>query len=205
MASYSVWGREADTDLRLGRKGALCVLYRQTEQKVSEYETIEACYDRTNEKLWLYIHSILKNEADTCDVVQSAHMRLIIVLPKLKRLSEKELDAYLTVIARNLALKCYTGRKKTLPSDKLDYLIGKKDVESAVEEWELCLSRKYALRDALKHVPANYRELIVMKYYRGYNNEKIAGILHIKPGSVRMLQTRVIRSIRIHMHTYLNA
>lgn len=195
--------RETDTGLRIGKRGSCAVLHEQTEQKSGDHERIEACYDRTNEKLWLYIYSILKNEADTYDIVQAAYMRLIIALPKLKKLSEKELDAYLTVIARNLALKCYTRRKRTLPSDRLDCLIGKKGVETAIEERELRMQRKHALHEALKRIPDNYRQLIVMKYYRGYNNEKIGAILHIKPESVRMMQTRVIRSIRSHMGPHL--
>lgn len=184
-------------------KGELRVLHEQIGQKSGEHKRIEACYDRTNEKLWRYIHSILKNEADTYDIVQTAYMRLIIVLPKLKRLSETELDAYLTVIARNLALKCYAGRKKTLPSDILDRFTGNKGVETAIEERELRLLRKHALREALKQIPANYRELIFMKYYREYDNEKIAAMLHIKPQSVRMMQTRIIRCIRSHIRPHI--
>lgn len=185
------------------RKGVLSVLHEQTRQKSGEHKMIEACYDRTNENLWRYIHSILKNEADAYDIVQTAYVRLIIMLPKLKRLSETELDAYLTVIARNLALKCYAERKKTLSSDMLDCHIGSKGMETATEERELCLLRKLALREALKQIPANYHQLIVMKYYRGYDNEKIAAILHIKPESVRMMKTRAIRSIRSHMRSQL--
>lgn len=186
-----------------GKKGVLRVLYEQIGQQSGEHKRIEACYDRTNENLWRYIHSILKNEADAYDIVQTAYVRLIIVLPKLKRFSETELDAYLTVIARNLALKCYAGRKKTLPSDMLDCHIGSKGVETAIEERELRLLRKLALRETLKQIPATYRQLIVMKYYRGYDNEKIAAILHIKPESVRIMQTRAIRSIRSHIRSQL--
>lgn len=179
------------------------MLNKQAEPKPMDKEWVEACYDRTSEKLWLYIYSILKNEADAYDIVQAAYMRLIIALPRLKRLSETEIDAYLTVIARNLALKCYAGRKKTIPSDRLDCLIGKQGVESAIEERELNLQRKHALQAVLKRIPANYRELIVMKYFWEYDNKKIADTLHIKPESVRMLQTRAIRSIQKYIRGYL--
>lgn len=164
--------------------------------QMEDRERLERCYDRTNRALWKHIYSILKNEADTYDVLQSAYLRLIDVLMKRKDLSDDALDAYLVTIARNLAFKWYHARRKTVPTDRMDSVAVRTGVEKNLEEREAHHMRSCALRQAMKQLPPRYHHLIYMKYYQGLSNEEIGKKLGIKPESVRMLQTRAIRALQ---------
>lgn len=173
--------------------------------QMEDRERLEQCYDRTNRNLWKHIYSILKNESDTYDVLQSAYLRLIDVLIKRRDLSDDALDAYLVTIARNLAFKLLHIRRKIIPTDKMDDVAVSTDGERKLEEREAHHMRSCALRQAMKRLPPRYHHLIYMKFYQGLSNEEIGKKLGIKPESVRMLQTRAIRALqKLFMDQYFS-
>lgn len=141
--------------------------------RMGDRERLEQCYDRTNRNLWKHIYSILKNESDTYDVLQSAYLRLIDVLLKRKDLSDAAIDAYLVTIARNLAFKWYHARRKTVPTDRMDDVAVRTGGERNLEEREDHHMRSCALRQAMKRLPPRYHHLIYMKFYQGLSNEEI--------------------------------
>lgn len=105
---------------------------------------------------------------------------------------QEHLQAYLYRIAHNRATDIY--RRSPPPPlplyDELPY--GEDDPDDAVIE----RIKKEQVRAALVRLTPEQRQVIVLKYLEGWENEMIAQILDKPVGSVKSLQHRAIHALR---------
>lgn len=162
---------------------------------LDEKVIIEECYERSNKMLWNLAFRLLKDEADAYDVTQTAYLQLMICLPKISSFPPEKTDAYLVGIAKKLAYRCYSSRKKAIPSDRLDTIPANANLELSMECQMLGAQNRERLRNAMSKLSQRYRYMINAKFFGGLADVEIAKILQVKPASVRMLQSRAIRAL----------
>lgn len=183
----------------IGGARGMRVVMRLEKLDADHKKLIENCYLRTCKSLWSLIFCITHNEQDSYDILQEAYKKLIIQLPHMKKLSPEYLDAYLTQIAKNLSYRLYNYKKRDVLTNEFDYIQDCEVFETIIENKELLHQHYAKLKNAIRELQPNYRKIIYMKYFLNYSNEKIAQLLHVQAGSVRMLHTRAIRILRKRM------
>jgi len=132
---------------------------------------VEAC-ERT---LYRISHTLLRSEADCCDAVQEALMK---VWQHRNRIDETRFRAYLTRILIN---ECHNiGRKRAR-------VIVMENVPEKTAQQEIGQD----IRDALMQLDEPQRLLLVMHHLEGFTLQEIAHVLHVPLGTVKH---RIIRA-----------
>ena len=116
-------------------------------------------------------YSYLHNMSDAEDILQDTLIQLIKTAPVFE--SDGHEKAWLLHVAGNLS-KNRIEYKKLRDADELDEMLAEEKNEDLSFLW-----------DAVKSLPAKYREVIHLFYYEGYSTEEIAGILKEKDATVR--------------------
>jgi RNA polymerase sigma-70 factor (ECF subfamily) len=125
---------------------------------------------------------LLRNEEDACDVVQEAYLRAFKSFSGFHGTNGR---AWLLTIVRNTS---YTLLKKnravdfTTPFDEEIHATGHESVSPAMilehsEEAEL-------IREAMDELPAEFREILVLRHQEGLSYKEIADIAQIPLGTV---------------------
>ena len=149
------------------------------EQELASFEALMLPHLDAAQNLakWL-----LRNEQDAQDVVQEAYLR---ALKSFGGFHGSNGRAWLLTIVRNTS---YTLMKKnravdlTTPFDEERHATDYESVNPAAlleqtEDAEL-------VREAMDHLPAEFREILVLRHLEGLSYKEIADIAQIPPGTV---------------------
>jgi RNA polymerase sigma-70 factor (ECF subfamily) len=137
---------------------------------------------------------LLRNEEDAQDVVQEAYLRAFKSFGGFRGSNGR---AWLLTIVRNTA---YTLLKKnrvvdlTTPFDEEIHVSGHESVSPATilehsEDAEL-------IREAMDELPAEFREILVLRHQEGLSYKEIADIAQIPPGTVMSRLARARAKLR---------
>jgi RNA polymerase sigma-70 factor (ECF subfamily) len=174
------------------------VEYTETElislAKAFDQHALAMIYDRYSTALFQYAYRQLGDQQMAEDCVAETFTRFLQALKKNKGPRE-HLQSYLYRIAHNWITDQF--RKKIFIADGFDEQIElieskQKDVEAAV------LNRLNAqqLREFLRELTAEQRQVIVLKHLENMNNEEVAEIMQKNVGSVKALNSRGLVNLR---------
>jgi RNA polymerase sigma-70 factor (ECF subfamily) len=109
------------------------------------------------------------------------------------RLRGSPFKAWLFQIARNLVIDYYRTRKETLPLDPhgLEQPDPEANVTSVVER-RLEAER---LRDLLRRLTEEQREVLILKFINGFSTKDVARMMRKGPGAIRALQMRGLQAL----------
>src|SRR5437868_11227430 len=140
---------------------------------------------------------LLRNDEDAQDVVQEAYLRAFRSFGGFRGSNGR---AWLLTIVRNTS---YTLLKKnrvvdlTTPFDKEIHTAGHESVSPATilehsENAEL-------IREAMDELPAEFREILALRYQEGLSYKEIADIAQIPPGTVMSRLARARAKLREYL------
>ena len=137
-------------------------------------------------KARLYRTSLLYlgGEAAAVDAVDEAVYRGLRACRKLRQ--EAYFDTWLTRILINVCNAELRRRKRELAMEQLP--------ETAAEEFD-ALPHK----DAIRHLPQQLREVVVLRYFTGLTLAETARTLGVPPGTVSTRQRRALTLLRLEL------
>jgi RNA polymerase sigma-70 factor (ECF subfamily) len=152
----------------------------------------------------------LQAKFDASDIVQLALLEATRALPGFRGSTEAELLAWLrTILARVIAheVRRYAGTQERDASRELsleaDLAESSRRLGEALAAEQTSPSqaaqkreRAVLLAEALARLPANYREVIVMRNLEGLSHEEIAVQMGRASGAIRMLWVRALARLR---------
>ncbi len=114
------------------------------------------------------------------DLTQETFLRALRALPSWR--GDAAIGSWLIAIAHNLYRDDLrlNRRRAAVPLEEIPV----SDAGGGAERMELSLEAKEAL-EALRSLPPDRREIVVLRYYYGYTSKEIAGLLRIPEGTVR--------------------
>ena len=123
---------------------------------------------------------LVKRDQDAQDIVQDAYIKAV---KGFKLFRGGNPRTWILVIVRNIAydwLKRHSGDADTISFDDTMYhpLTGESPSESSLEE------RVRQLHDALARLPAESREILVLRDIEGWSYKQLASALHLPLGTV---------------------
>ncbi len=138
----------------------------------------EAFYGRT----FAVVYNILRRRENAEDITQDAFIKAFNSLDQLQ--DKSKFGAWLTVIASNLARNYLKREKKIILTDELPETsagsISKDTEEEALRGLEIDRVRK-----AIRALPPEHYQVVVLQYYHDLKVEEIASMLGIRAGTVK--------------------
>ncbi len=150
-------------------------------------EAFRAFYDRTARSVWAYLARLTGDPALADDLLQDAYYRFL--RADATHDSEAHRRNALFTIATNLARDAHR-RRRVMPffvPDPVDIASG----EDAAGRFE----RTTDVTRALRAMKPRDRAMLWLAYAEGSSHQEIAGVLGVKPGSVKQLLFRARRRL----------
>lgn len=138
----------------------------------------EAYYKRT----FAVVYNILRRRENAEDITQDAFIKAFQNLHQLQ--DETKFGAWLAVIASNLARNYLKREKKILLTDELPE-IGSATASNDTEEAAMLSLQVDRVRMAVRALPPDQYQVIVLQYYYELKVDEIAAMLNIRSGTVK--------------------
>ncbi len=137
-------------------------------------------YVRFSDDVCSYVRGIVRDRHEAEDVTQNVFAKLMTAI---QRYEERDVAfaAWITTVARNLALDHVRARRQ----------IPVEEVRTSDEGHEQTgFERSQCLREALRQLPAEQREVLVLRHIAGLSPREIADRLGKSEGSIHGLHHR---------------
>jgi RNA polymerase sigma factor (sigma-70 family) len=138
-----------------------------------------ALYERYHAALYRYCHSILRNEADAQDALQSTFTRALVALREGKR--NAPLRPWLYRIAHNESISMLRARRTVVPEADREPV----GAEPSAEECADNRARLELLVADLAQLSERARAALVMREMSGLSHEEVAAALQISVGAAK--------------------
>jgi len=161
--------------------------------KDGDMDGIRFLYARFADDVCGYVRSIVQHEQDAEDITQNVFAKLVTAIHKYEP-REVPFAAWILRVARNAALDHLRARRQ-IPVEE-----GRSD-DGGHEE--VGLERSQCLRDALLRIPAEQREVLVLRHLAGLTPMEIAERLGKTEGSIHGLHHRgrgALKQALVEMH-----
>lgn len=143
-------------------------------------QRIQALKARLYRTALLYLGS----EAMALDAVDEAVYRGLKSLPRLRQ--EEYFDTWMTRILINECKQELRRRKREVPMDALP--------ETAREEFDAL-----PLKEAVRRLPPELKEVVILRYFSGYTLAQTAQALDIPQGTAATRQRRALALLRLEL------
>jgi len=153
-------------------------------------ESFAQIYDAHVDKIYNYIYYKVGTAALAEDLTAQVFLNAWQAMGRY-RWSGRPVAAWLFRIAHNLIVDHFRTQHATVPIDGLPYLGNDDDVEGLVQQ-RLDVD---VLRNAMKELTTDQRQVIRLKFLQGYSTAEVATILSRDPAAIRALQRRALLSL----------
>lgn len=148
-------------------------------------------YDQHSPGIYRYAMRLLGDEQLAEDCTADTFQRFLLAL-RSRRGPDEHIQAYLYRIAHNWITDYYRrNRREELPLSET-VQDGRPDTASAAEE----NITAQQVRSILMKLTPDQRQVVLLKYYEGWENEEIASALNKPTGAVKSLQHRAIQRLK---------
>lgn len=152
-----------------------------------DLEALATLYDRHAPGMYQYLLATCGSEADAEDALQEVFLALVRLGRKVSRIDN--LRSYLLVAARNQAASM--ARRRSVEGRGIERL-GAPGQESLDETG----GRAWQVREALRELPAEHREVVVLKVWQGMTFLEIGKLLQISPNTAASRYRYAIGKLR---------
>lgn len=135
-------------------------------------------------KLYKTAFLYLGNETAAVDALDEAVYK---ALKNIRRLRQEEyFDTWITRILINECHNEYRRQKRFLPMDEL--------TEAGAEDYD-----SLPLRDAVRRLPVELKEVVILRYFAGYTLAETAEALKIPAGTAATRQRRALALLKLEL------
>ena len=150
---------------------------------------IETIYTQFYSKVMGYIHARIRNRADAEDLCADVFEKVQRKLPDFDP-SKASVSTWIFTITRNTVIDYF---RRTRPSEELDENISD---DTELDEGILNSESLSELAGALRALPEELRDLIVLRYYDGKPLTEIAEIMGLSYGAVKLRHQSALSRLR---------
>ena len=151
------------------------LIYLQMIESEEDKVKFEQIYFAYRQKMFAVAYSLLRDRFDAEDAVHQAFVSILENLHKIHKIGCPESTSYIVVITERKALDILRARKRFCLNGYVGLLAGV----------ELELPIDGGLADAVAKLPAQYREVILMRFAYGYSTKEIGVLLGKTPETVQ--------------------
>ena len=160
--------------------------------KQGDADAIRYLYVRYADNVYGYVRSIVRDDHDAEDVTQHVFAKLMKAIGRYEQ-REVPFSAWILRVAHNVAID-HIRQRRSIPVE---------EVRRADEGYqESSYNRSRTLKDALEQLPAEQREVLVLRHVLGLSPGEIAERLGKSEGSIHGLHHRgrgALRTVLVEM------
>lgn len=133
-----------------------------------------------NKYRYLMLHvanQILQNHHDAEDAVHQAFISIIENLDKISEVNSPKTRSYIVIITERKAIDLLRKIQRRQTLELNEELVGV-EIPSDMDN---------PIAEAIAKIPAQYREVLLLRYHNGFSSKEIASILNISDSGVRKL------------------
>lgn len=146
-------------------------------------DAFDTLLERHQSRLLAYITQLTGNRQQAEDIFQETFVKAIMTIRQGNYVESGKFGAWLTRIARNLFIDQYRQEKAepTMSTDDTDIdILNRKELsEQTVEDGIVDLQIRDDVRRLIRLLPAEQREVLVMRYYRNLSFKEIAELTDV--------------------------
>jgi RNA polymerase sigma-70 factor, ECF subfamily len=150
-------------------------------------ESVEGAYARYVAPIYRFLYSRLGNQEEAEDLTSEVFLKAVRQLEPQR--DEASVQAWLYQVART-TLADYWRRRSRVPQDPLGYLDVADPSGTAVRPDETAARLAHWLLDQL---PDRYREVLTLRFLRGYSIKETAEAMGITENHAKVLQYRAVQ------------
>lgn len=171
------------------------LIYLDMIDSPEEKNKFEIIYEQYKNLMFYTANKILGDTRDSEDIVHDAFLKIIEIIDNIDDPKCPQTRSLIVTITENRAIDLYRRRQsKAVVSFEEEYLgVPDQSVIEQIEDGEL-------LSKAIASLPGKYREVLLMKYARGYSMDEIAKILSMSKENVK----KTIQRARKKLSDYLD-
>ena len=154
---------------------------------------IEQIYTAYSGKVMGYIYSRVRNRADAEDLCSEVFEKVQRKLPEYDR-SKASVSTWIFTITRNTVIDHY---RRSRPSEELNENISD---DSELDEDLLTGETLSELAAALRSLPQQLMDIIVLRYYDGKPLTEIAEMMDLSYGAVKLRHQNALQMLKRKMH-----
>jgi RNA polymerase sigma-70 factor (ECF subfamily) len=154
----------------------------------------EALYRRYVARVYRYVRARVDNDDDGVDLTQQVFLQALGALPRYRDRG-MPFAAWLFRIARNVAIDAHRRRRVTVTWDLLPEQLhpeARHDPDAMLIQQE-AFTR---LRELLLSLPADKREMIVLRFVAALTAREIAEVMGKREAAVQKQLSRILRSLK---------
>lgn len=153
------------------------LVYLQAIDTPSERARFEELYLAYRGLMFYVANHILRNEQDAEDAVHLAFLKIAEHMTDIPSGPCQRTRALVVTIAERKAIDLYRAKRRHLMAD----------LDELPLSYNQVLPSDGTLAGAMTALPSRYREVLLLKYYNGYNNSEIAEFLDTTSENVRQI------------------
>lgn len=161
---------------------------------IDDFENIVSHYEKP---VFNFIYRMVGNAVDSADLTQEVFIKLYLNLHRYD--PEKKFSTWLFTIVQRTVFDWL--RKKRRNKEVLIVDDPKRFVEPA-QEREENVAHKIDVEKAFKHLKENYKAVLMLYYWQGYNHQEIGEILHRPMNTIKTLMRRAKQAFKQAIGTY---
>lgn len=161
------------------------LIYMLMIDSSDDQSKFEKLYNEYKGLMFYVANNILHNEQDAEDAVHHAFVKIAENIEKIEETVCPKTKGYVVTIVENRAIDLY--RKKNRHSSV--------ELNEEITGMSVEYSGSNGLTKCILKLPANYREMILLKYYHGYSSKEIARMLGISEANAIKLDQRAKKKL----------
>ncbi len=155
------------------------------EFRVCNYTHFDEFYNLTKKNVFFTIISIVKDNYVVDDLMQDTYMKF---LENINNYKSKSINAYLSTIARNLAINYYNKEKRIIHNDEIIDYVQSDDKAPNYEYIEVL--------EMLKTLDDTSREIVILHTINDLKFKEIAKIVDKPLGTVLWIYNKAIKELK---------
>ena len=149
--------------------------------KEGDMSALHFLYARFADDVWGYVRSIVRDDHEAEDITQNVFAKLMTAIQRYEQ-REVPFAAWILRVARNVALDSVRARRQ-IPCEEVR-------IDDGNGHEQVGFERSHCLREALRRLPHEQREVLVLRHIAGLSPGEIAERLGKSEGSVHGLHHR---------------
>lgn len=160
-------------------------------------EAFGVLYERHVRRVYNYVYYRTGSAADAEDLTARTFFQAMNNLHRYQ-VQGVPFSAWLFRIAHNLVANWHrdTGRHRASSTDEV---VAVPTGDSGPDEYAEAGEEKRELHDAVRRLPSDRQQLLILKFSEGLSNEEIATIMGRSEGAIKALLHRTIKSLRTEL------
>ena len=174
------------------KKESLRIVDLVERSKENDEDAFGELYSLYVDSIYRYIYIKIKVSHEAEDLVQQVFLKAWSSIRTFKY-EKFPFSSWLYRIAHNQVIDYYRSRKKSNLSIKEEIIVDSSDNPAISQDQK---SDKRELERAIRNLPENQQQVIILKFIEELDNKEIAKIIGKSEGAIRVLQYRALKMLK---------